>query len=148
MNIDYLAVTELALLFAAAAIGLSTYVRDLKLKRADWLYQLFEKFYEADTYKTMRRIIDFPVTPEHAALKRDIADNAASDLHESFSDYLNFFEFILAMEKTGRLHRDEVHMLFEYYLKRLCDYEFILTYAAREGYENLHAYMEKHRISV
>jgi hypothetical protein len=38
---------------------------------------------------------------------------------DSFTDYLNFFEFIMTLMKLKQIKRNEVKMLFDYYLRNI-----------------------------
>ncbi|MBC8110336.1 MAG: hypothetical protein H7Y04_04680 [Verrucomicrobia bacterium] len=102
--------------------GVITYYRNLKLRRAEWLKSLFEKFYENPQYKTIRHKID-----------------AGNELikEEDLVDYLNFFEFVASLWKLNQIKKYEVLMLFEYYLNLLNNHQEIYQYIEKYGFENL-----------
>lgn len=52
-------------------------------------------------------------------------------------DYLNFFEFIASLHKLGQIRKEEVLMLFRYYLKLIENQGDIRTCIAENGFENL-----------
>jgi hypothetical protein len=93
----------------AALIG---YYRRLKLERAKWALSLYEKFYEQDSLKRVRDILD-----------NESGDSEVESLllqcPSDFTDYLNFFEFVAFLEKKRHLKKEEVKALFDYYLKSL-----------------------------
>jgi hypothetical protein len=103
-------------------IGVITYCRNLKLKRAEWLKSLFEKFYENPQYKIVRHKID-----------------AGNELikEKDLVDYLNFFEFVASLWKLNQIKKKEVLMLFEYYLNLLNHHPEIYQYIEKYGFENL-----------
>jgi hypothetical protein len=68
-------------------IALLTFWRTAKVKRAEWLSSLHGKFFEASSYKHVRRILDGDDgDPELSALRADIGGRKNSDLAEEFVD--------------------------------------------------------------
>ncbi|WP_417250370.1 hypothetical protein [Celeribacter sp.] len=120
-----------------ALLALQTYHRDAKLRRAEWLYRLYQQFYENDRFDPIRRLLDYKPEDEIKQLARDIEAEDGTVVHEAFVDYLNFFEFIAVQLKYGNLKRDEVFDMFEYYINGLNEHEFVLKYLTDYGYENL-----------
>ena len=102
-----------------AAIGILiaalNYRSQTRTKRAEWLKALFEKFYENERFKEVRKWI------ESGEVEKKIRpnDKMVSDEEEKLTDYLNFFEFIATLEAEGQLHKNDVNNLFDYYLKKL-----------------------------
>ncbi len=91
-----------------------TYDRDTRHKRAAWLGQLFEMFYVKNDYKRVRRLMD----EERLEAEMKSGNQAAQTaLEEAIVDYLNFFEFIGSLHQMGQLSRDEIDMMFDYYLR-------------------------------
>lgn len=125
-----------------AALALLTYWRDAKLRRAEWLYRLYQQFYENDRFNPIRALVDYTPDAKITQLKADIDGEVGSSLHEAFVDYLNFFEFIAIQLKNKTLRRAEVLDMFEYYIKRLGDLEFVVKYIEDYGYENLDALLK------
>lgn len=120
-----------------AIVALLTYRRDAKLRRAEWLYRLYQQFYENDRFDPIRRILDYRPEDEIQALAQDIEAEDGTTVHEAFVDYLNFFEFIAVQIKYGNLRDDEVFDMFEYYINGLNEHAFVLKYLSDYGYENL-----------
>ncbi|MEE2692691.1 MAG: hypothetical protein VX640_14240 [Pseudomonadota bacterium] len=128
---------EAAGLVAAALVAAFTYRANLRQRRAEWLYKLFEKFYENRDYKPMRRLLDYQPEDEIAALRRDIDANVGSENVEALVDYLNFFELIAIQVKDGQISEREVVDIFDYYIRRLFMHDFIMKYIDEQGFENL-----------
>lgn len=106
----------------AALVGALTYWRNSRLERARWLANLYSKFYEALDLKMIREILDrnAPNAPEVAKLVHD--EDA------SFTDYLNFFEFMAYLKNCGQLSNKDVAALFDYYLRILTKHDDVRKY--------------------
>jgi len=120
-----------------AALAVVTFWRNLRLRRAEWLYNLHAKFYETETYKQVRRALDYPSEPQFNELRKAIVEGGNLDLTEKFVDYLNFFEFIATLWKLRQLTSREISMIFEYYILLLKERDFALEYIRKNGFENL-----------
>ncbi len=132
-----LQVGQLLAITFGAFMALLTYGRDLRQKRTEWIYRLYLQFYENERYKPIRHLIDYEQAAEIKSLKSDIESGTGSDLHEAFVDYLNFFEYIAVQIHRGNLNRSEVFDIFDYYIRRLKDHEFVPRYLGHNGFENL-----------
>jgi hypothetical protein len=118
--------------FISAFVALAVYYQRLKLERAKWALNLYEKFYERDSLKDIRDILDTePGVPEVEALVLKCPPN--------FTDYLNFFEFVAFLEKNGHLRRNELRALFDYYLKCINRHSRVVNFVRENGYEDLRA---------
>lgn len=126
-------------------VAVFNYLRDVEHKRTDWLYQLFDKFYEKQTYSDIRRILDHKMEPEYTELKRQATEPGPKNLDEKFADYLNFFEFLVNLQRTGRMRRRDLDNMFDYYLTSLAQQDWVREYAARNGYEGLAAEFARRR---
>jgi hypothetical protein len=115
----------------AASLALWTYWQRLKLERARWLKDLYEKFYEHKELKEIRDLLDGGDSGEVAKLVREEPP--------SFTDYLNFFEFLAYLDESKQITRDEVLGLFEYYLRNLRDQPDVAVYINHpdKGFEKL-----------
>lgn len=122
---------------AGAAFVLVTYRHGQRQRRAEWLDGLYARFYEQPQYKRIRRILDYDLEPEMSTLKSDVLSGTASDLHEELVDYLNFFEFLGSLSELGQITEEEISMLFEYYLSRMNDHDFLVLYVKANGFERL-----------
>jgi hypothetical protein len=140
----------LGLATVGGAFGIATYFRDVRQKQTDWLYQLFEKFYEKPTYKQMRRALDCEQGSEDELrrLKEQIASPENGDLEEDFADYLNFFEFIVRLVKRNRMQRKDMEAMFAYYLDKLGEHEFVRQYVGAEGFEALDEELRRRHIKA
>ena len=82
-------VAEVFVLFAApfaAAWTVWTYHQSVKLERAKWIKDVYEKFYEHSELKKVRNLLD-------SADMQQIHNMVAKE-DPAFSDCLNFFEFL------------------------------------------------------
>jgi hypothetical protein len=121
----------------AGAIAVVTFWKNARLKRAEWLYNLHAKFFESASYKRMRRVVDYEPKPEFGNLRAALTSGGDETIAEDFVDYLNFFEFIASLWRLKQLSIKEIAMVFEYYVLRLRDHDFIMHFIATEGFENL-----------
>lgn len=120
-------------------IAIINYRSQRIIKRGEWLKSLFEKFYENETYKLVRRWLD------NNELKTRINsnDNTISDDEEKFTDFLNFFEFIANLEHEGQISTSDVSNLFDYYLKKIKQSSVCLEWISKYGFEKLSTLLNK-----
>ena len=114
-----------------------TFEANRKIKRAEWLKSLYEKFYENEHYKTVRRWIDFD------GLDSELRDDSSHVKEEKLSDFLNFFEFIATLEKMNQLKVQEIQDLFSYYLTRIRSSELCMNYVQTYEFKNLEKLLYK-----
>jgi hypothetical protein len=120
------------------ALALLTFRRNANVRRAEWLSSLHAKFFEASSYKRIRRVLDSSDSdPELGQLRATLAADESSELAEAFVDYLNFFEFVASLRKLRQLKTKEISMLFDYYLRLLCKHGFVRDYVQQNGFEEL-----------
>lgn len=120
------------------AVAALTFWRSVKVRRAEWLSNLHGKFFEAESYKRIRRVLDSNDTDtELLRLQQDIESDQTTELVEAFVDYLNFFEFVASLRKLRQLKTHEIAMLFDYYLRLLCRHAFARSYVRKNGFEEL-----------
>ncbi|MEN9523310.1 MAG: hypothetical protein RL065_1687 [Bacteroidota bacterium] len=111
------------------------YFQNRKLKRAEWLKSLFEKFYEKDSqYKQVRIWLDY-----NQLTQNDLDNNI--EKQEKLADYLNFFEFIATLEKENQLSVDEINNLFAYYLTLIKSNEICMNFINEHKFLNLSNYL-------
>lgn len=138
LAIQWATLLSLIIGIAAAFYGICTYRSSIQQKRAEWLYSLHAKFFEGDSYRRVRRMLDYEPQQKIAAAKAALAAPGSSpELEEQFVDYLNFFELVASFEKLNQLRSREVEMVFDYYIKRLGDYPFVMDYMRDNGFESL-----------
>ncbi|MGH9450466.1 MAG: hypothetical protein ACRD11_07970 [Terriglobia bacterium] len=115
----------------AAWVAVCAYYRSLKLERAKWLKELYEKFYERGDLKSVRELLD---GGDQAKIVKLVGDECAD-----FTDYLNFFEFVAYLWKSKQISLDEVMGLFDYYLRNLKQHKEVAKYVADhdKGFERL-----------
>jgi hypothetical protein len=130
----------------AAGFAVWTYWSNERTRRAEWLFTLYQRFFEEDHFKPMRRKLDYTSDPTFTELRSCIATPASNPvLEEELVDYLNFFEFVAGLQRSGQLTLDEVAGLFKYYLKILTcdDLKFIREYIREQDFEQLSALLDK-----
>lgn len=112
------------------------YRKSNKVKRGEWLKSLYEKFYEAEAFKSIRREIEYDRLHSFLALdEKEVPTNEESE--EKLVDYLNFFEFIASLQNRQHIKKEEVEDLFNYYFQKLHDSAFLRKYINGNGFENL-----------
>lgn len=124
----------------AAAITVFTFWRNGTLRRAEWLSELHGKFYEENTYKRVRLILDYRPEPDYTRLRVSVSPKGGdNELAEGFVDYLNFFEFIATLLKLRQLSFREIDMMFDYYIDNLRGHQddFVMEFVREHGFENL-----------
>jgi hypothetical protein len=126
---------KIAVPIIAGTWALYLFRENNRLKRAKWLKSLFKKFYESENYKECRKILD-------SGDRVNISQIEGIELEEKFTDYLNFFEFILTLMKLKQIERNEVEMLFDYYLRNIRNIDGIMEYLNKHGFENLHGNLD------
>jgi hypothetical protein len=97
-------------------IAAFSYRNQVKIRQAEWLKSLFEKFFENSTYKEVRTWLDYDIL--HARLMAPDAGQRQEN-EEKFTDFLNFFEFIGVLYSRGHLPLDQVRDVFDYYLEKI-----------------------------
>jgi DNA-binding transcriptional regulator YiaG len=77
-----------------------TYRQSLKLQRARWVKELYEKFYEHSELKKVRNLLDSNDIQQIRSMveKEDPA----------FTDYLNFFEFLGYLWESKQVSEQEI----------------------------------------
>ncbi|MEO8147977.1 MAG: hypothetical protein ABI723_10090 [Bacteroidia bacterium] len=123
-------------------LALWQYRINSRREKSKWLSELHESFFVNQTYKEIRKYIDYE-TGEFETLKSILGRSEQVDLQEKFVDYLNFFEFISTLEKLGQLSINEVNLTFGYYLRLIGEYEFIIRFIENNGFTNLKSLIKR-----
>lgn len=120
----------------AAFLAISTFRQNVKLSRAKWMKELYEKFYEREELKSVRDQLDSG--DEQGIAKLVIQETS------SFTDYLNFFEFLAHLEESGQVKREDMLGIFGYYLENLKSSRSVLAYIkdSTKGFEKLRNVLE------
>ncbi|HEX3934165.1 MAG TPA: hypothetical protein VHW43_05765 [Puia sp.] len=125
---------------AAVLVAVVNYRSQTKLKQADWLKSLFEKFYEDSTYKEVRVWLDYGTLHERLT----VADAVARQVNEEkFTDFLNFFEFIGVLYSRKHLSLEQVCDVFDYYLKKIAGDMDCREWIDQYSFEKLKALLTK-----
>jgi hypothetical protein len=128
---DTLDVVKIIVAVLGAIPALWVYYKNSRLRRAEWLASLYEKFYERPNLKDVREILDCE------GGKSAAVDKLVNEEAQSFTDYLNFFEFVAVLRKSHQLTDEQIEDLFGYYLDCLESCTAARTYIAKKGYEQL-----------
>jgi len=132
-TIRYWAPTGAAVATTIVAISaLCVYRRNSRLERARWASELYRDFYAQDKLKTIRDRMD-------CSANSDDVNQLVIDQNSEFTDYLNFFEYIVFLENSRQLQDAEVEHLFGYYLSCLKRHVAVRDYIfdPKNGYEGL-----------
>jgi uncharacterized protein YdiU (UPF0061 family) len=116
----------------AAGLAAFVYQRNSTFERAKWASSLYEKFYETALLKQTRDRLD-------CMNDEDSVNEIVIRQESTFTDYLNFFEFIAFLKTTKQLKDSEVEALFGYYLDCLNRHDRVKQYISNpeNGYEGL-----------
>jgi hypothetical protein len=97
-------------------VAVLNYRNQVRIKRAELLKSLFEKFYENTIYKEVRVWLDYG----HLHAKLTAEDIGVREINEEkFTDFLNFFEFIGVLYTSNQLTFRLVSEVFDYYLEKI-----------------------------
>ena len=109
-----------------------SYYRNSAFERAKWAANLYEKFYEGTTLKQVRDRLD-------CLNDLDSVNEIVLREEPTFTDYLNFFEFIAFLKTSKQLKDSEIEALFGYYLDCLNRHDRVKQYILNpeNGYEGL-----------
>lgn len=118
---------------AGVLVAAINYLNQTKLKRAEWVKSLFEKFFESSVYKEVRGWLDYDELPTR------LSGPGQRENEEKFTDFLNFFEFIGVLYSRGQIKSEEVYDIFDYYLKKMKDDPNCQAWIERYGFEKLKA---------
>ncbi len=128
----------------AAVVGVIQYADAVKLRRANWLYKLYQEFYVKKNLKEIREKLDSDSGRKEIESLVSKSENSLSETESttlaSFTDYLNFFEFMVYLKKKGAIKREDMIDMFKYYLDCLRRSAPILSYIPKFGFEMLNEF--------
>jgi hypothetical protein len=124
----------------AVLVAVFNYRAQTRIKQAEWLKSLFEKFFENSTYKEVRIWLDYGTLHERLTVN-DAA--ARQQNEEKFTDFLNFFEFIGVLYARKHLSFGQVYDVFDYYLKKLRSDADCQSWIDQYSFEKLKTLLEK-----
>jgi len=145
------------LAFAAIWTGRQA-LQEYKARRVNeetrWLTELFQHFYEDKRYHAIRQRIDYEdLSGLLALIEKDKQEKPQfepeeRDLFDKFTDYLNFFEYIAHLSEKNILNREQIRVMFDYYLERMATVDKsgkLLEYVKTNGFETLYKLLEDYR---
>ncbi len=126
----------------AVLVAVINYRAQTRLKQAEWLKSLFEKFFENSTYKEVRVWLDYG----HLHAKLTVEDVTQRELNEEkFTDFLNFFEFIGVLFWRKHLTVEQVYDVFDYYLHKIKSDTDCQEWINQYSFEKLKALLDQVR---
>lgn len=144
MFLDFLPSIAIVVSIAGGIIGLNQYVENSKMKRAEILGGLVDKFYFREDFKEVREWLDKGGDNKMS----DVEFNNKIDdkvFQAKFSDYLNYFQFIVSLKKLAQLKDADIAMMFHYYLLNLKGNESVMKYIKINGYKELNEYLTSYQ---
>lgn len=140
MNALWIQLIALVVSAGALLTALSTYRYNAQTRRAEFIYKLHTDFFVSGTYKEVRRILDCTDDAGKEESRLYIAGEP-----EALTDYLNLFEMVAYLRKTGQLTAADVNALFGYYLSCLKRNSAVTAYLHRgeSSFENLSRLLAK-----
>ncbi len=142
MGLD-LETIKVLLAAGAGGFALYTFWRNQKVRRAEWLASLYERFYLNPEFRKTRALLDYDSAERTDLLRSLETDPENWSALEPLVDYLNFFEFVASLWKLRQLKIKEVEMMFEYYIRNLAEKPEIVRFIEREGFERLRELIRK-----
>ncbi|MEM3382306.1 MAG: hypothetical protein QXI59_04860 [Candidatus Bathyarchaeia archaeon] len=129
--------------------GIQEYRRSITFRRAEWLYSLYRDFYIQPYLKEIREEMDSEEGRRRIEqiIQKEKLVEKEEELLSNFTDYLNFFEFMLHLRKTGALKEEDVKAMFDYYLKLFYKSKTIIEYLSKTGYEYLAEHLKRYETS-
>src|ERR1700754_1695698 len=123
-------------------IAAFSYKSQIRIKQAEWLKSLYEKFFESSIYKEVRGWLDYG----HLHEKLTVADVAVREANEEkFTDFLNFFEFIGVLYEHKHLTIEQVVDVFDYYLGKIKGDADCQEWIGQYSFEKLKALLDQVR---
>jgi hypothetical protein len=127
----------LAVAGSAAFVGLRTYLKNSDTRRAEFIWDLHQGFFVAETYREIRGVLD---SGDHMEITALIAKE-----DETFTDFLNYFELVGFLVKRKSLPLEDARALLGYYLNLLKNNGTIHAYIwdNSKGFEQLRSLLVK-----
>jgi len=122
---------------AGVLVAAINYLNQTRLKRAEWVKSLFEKFFESSVYKEVRGWLDYDELPGK------LSGPNQRENEEKFTDFLNFFEFIGVLYSRRQIKFEEVYEIFDYYLKKIKDEPNCQVWIEKYSFEKLKALLAR-----
>ncbi len=119
---DWKFVVTTVLYSVGAGVALLVYWHNHRLEKARWMSSLYSKFYEQAELKQVREILDCEAS-DSLQVRKMVEEEPAT-----LTDYLNFFEFMAYLRKSGQLSKKDVQALFDYYLGSMRKHEAVRKY--------------------
>lgn len=124
------------------------YQKNQLVKRAEFYTKLFETLFKESIYTNIREELDPEVYSEeyYNELDKKLRANNNKLLTE-MTNYLNFLEYVMVLEKIKAINHSDIIDLLDYYLKCLAKNRIAKKYIEDFGFENLLKKINKIKIS-
>ncbi len=122
---------------ASAVAAALTYRHNSRQRRATWLFELYQRFYDSASHTQMRERIE-------AGNTKFAEEEADEALLRQLDDYLNFFEFVTFLVREKQLQRSEALAMFDYPLRHIANDNSLMRYLTKPeyGYEGLTQFLK------
>ncbi len=135
-------VATLTVITVSACVGLFTYIRSVRTRRAESLIALHKSFFVDGTYTVVRESLDDDSEKGEAAREAMVA---APGPGPDLINFLNFFELVAYFETLGAYQQKDVEALLGYYLRLLKRSGSVYRYICdqQNDFEHLNALLAK-----
>ncbi len=125
------------------------YKKSIDLRRAQWLSDLYNSFYLTDKFSYCKSNIIYS-----KELNEDIIKSLNNSLHwkpqdentkiiiERIDNFLNFFEFVLYLNEIWQIKKNDLSVMFDWFLERLKSHDLIMEMINKKWYEKISSYLE------
>jgi len=122
----------------AAIVSTWNYRRNSQRARAQWLFELYKRFWDDADLRAMATALDWGETGFVSDLEKP-----DRELSPRLDAYLNFFEFVGYLHHAGQLKTEEIKDMFNYPLETLARDGRVLAYVKKYGYERTDELLKK-----
>ena len=114
------------------------YKRNQLIKRAEFYTKLFETLFKDPTYTEIREELDsYEYSEEYYGELEKKLKARGGKLFAQMTNYLNFLEYVMVLEKNKVITHADVIDLLDYYLTTLAKNRVAKKYIEELGFENL-----------
>jgi len=123
--------------------GLRQYYLNSKIKRAEVLSGLVERFYFEGKFTKVREWLD---TDRQKKMSWEVfkKETEKENIAAEFSDYLNYFQFIVSLRKLAQIKDSDISVMFNYYIVNLKNNTNVMKYLVEYGYKELNDFILKY----
>jgi hypothetical protein len=111
---------------AAGVWAFLIYRRNSRRERAQWVENLYSRFFEKDEFKKVRDTLN--CRADDSKVTALVAAEASK-----WTDYINFFELVAYLQESKQLEPEDVKALFQYYLQCLKRHRTVMDYVRNDA---------------